>query len=63
MYDFSLKVLILVRRSYIFNKSTDFDKEVFDFLRKVMILVRRSDIFEKQVMILIRRCDSDLAKP
>ena len=45
------------------NKSIDFDKEVFDFLTKLMILVRRSDMFEKQVVILLRRCDSDLAKP
>ena len=42
--------------------SFDFSKEVYDFLVKVMILVRRSDTFEK-VLILLRRCDSELATP
>ena len=44
-------------------KSDDFSKEVFDFLAKVVILVMRSDIFEQKMLILLRRCDSDLAKP
>ena len=45
------------------GKSYDFSMEVSDFQAKVMILVKRSVIFEKKVLILLRRCDSDLAKP
>ena len=45
------------------SKSIGFDMEVYDFLIKVVISLRRSNIFEKKVCILIRRCDSDLAKP
>ena len=45
------------------NKNTDFDKEVYDFLIKVVILIRRSDIFEKQVLILLRRCDTEVDQP
>ena len=44
-------------------KRVDLNKEVSDFLAKVVILVRRSDMFEQKVLILLRRCDSDLAKP
>ena len=44
-------------------KSMDFGNEVSDCLANVLILVRRSDIFEKKVIILLGRCDSDLAKP
>ena len=44
-------------------KSIDFSMEVFDCLVKVLILVMRSDIFDKKMLILLGRCDSDLAKP
>ena len=44
------------------SKSIEFDKEVYDFLIKVMLLLRRSGIKKKEI-ILLGRCDSDLAKP
>ena len=44
-------------------KSIDFSKEVSVLLEQVVILVRRSDIKKTKNMILIRRCDSDVAKP
>ena len=45
------------------RESIDFDKEVCLFLTKVVILVRRSDIFEKKVLILLRRCDTEVDQP
>ena len=44
-------------------KSVDFSKEVYDCLAKLLILVRRSDIFEKKVLILLRRCDTEVDQP
>ena len=44
-------------------KSIDYSTEVVDFLVIVVILVWRSVIFEKTMLIMIGRCDSELAKP
>ena len=50
MYDFLVKVMILVRRCFMFVvkacKNNNFTMEVCDVLVKICILLRRSDIFE-----------------
>ena len=65
--DLSAKTLTFSQRGKWFGnkvcKSIHFSKDVSDFLVKVLILVWRSVIFEKNMLILLRRCDSDVAKP
>ena len=43
--------------------SIHFSKELYEFLAHVEILVKRSDIFEKQILILLRRCDAKVDQP